>query len=128
MPWDTVVSKIRTIVNAKKPYAWTSMDQFLKHLHWGYYHEQCNYSNNAREYGGEYVQGEYTESDEIVEKVVGIDYLPAELDELELQSYTHGTGLNNHSNGTRGVSSRFGVLEDFAKLSISDKRHAVESC
>ncbi|KAK3839666.1 MAG: hypothetical protein J3R72DRAFT_492615 [Linnemannia gamsii] len=144
MPWDTVVSKIKTIVNAKKPYAWTSMDQFLKHLHWGYYHEQYNYSNGAEEYGGEYDQGEYYESDDIVEKLEGIDYHPDEQDEQELHAYSHGAGASNNinsqfspmsstaaisnGNNTLGASPGLAVLEDFAKLSVSDKRHAVESC
>lgn len=140
MPWDTVVSKIKTIVNAKKPYAWTSMDQFLKHLHWGYYNEQYNYSNSAEDYGGEYDQGEYYESDDIVEKVEGVDYIPDEQDEQELRAFAQlslsssssnstgqGVAINN-SNSTRGVSPGLGVLEDFANLSVSDKRRAVESC
>ncbi|OAQ35659.1 hypothetical protein K457DRAFT_489292 [Linnemannia elongata AG-77] len=140
MPWDTVVSKIKTIVNAKKPYAWTSMDQFLKHLHWGYYNEQYNYPNSAEDYGGEYDQGEYYESDDIVEKVEGVDYIPDEQDEQELRAFAQlslsstssnstgqGVAINN-SNSTRGVSPGLGVLEDFANLSVSDKRRAVESC
>jgi len=139
MPWDTVVSKIKTIVNAKKPYAWTSMDQFLKHLHWGYYNKQY-YSNGADEYSSEYDQGEYYESDDIVEKIEGVDYVPDEQDEQELRAFAqlslsssssntngHGAATNN-SNNTRGVSPGLGVLEDFAKLSVSDKRHIVESC
>lgn len=116
------------------------MDQFLKHLHWGYYNDQYNYSNSAEEYGGEYDQGEYYESDDIVEKVEGVDYIPDEQDEQELRAFAqlslsssssnstgHGAVINN-SNSTRGASPGLGVLEDFAKLSVSDKRRAVESC
>ncbi|KAG0209045.1 hypothetical protein BGX33_005869 [Mortierella sp. NVP41] len=144
MPWDTVVSKIKTIVNAKKSYAWTSMDQFLKHLHWGYYHEQYDYSNGAEGYGGEYDhQGDYYESDDIVEKVEGVDYHPDEQDERELRVFANGADVGHNSNihqqssssssSSTGVSNRdvspgLGVLDDFAKLSVSDKRHAVESC
>lgn len=95
-----------------------------------------------------YDQGEYYESDDVVEKVEGVDYYPDEQDEQELRAFAHSAGNNNHfpssspssntaghgvatnsnSNSNRGVSPGLGVLEDFAKLSVSDKRYAVESC
>ncbi|KAF9921930.1 hypothetical protein FBU30_008007 [Linnemannia zychae] len=148
MPWDTVVSKIKTIVNAKKPYTWTSMDQFLKHLHWGYYHEQYSYSNDAEAHGSGFDQEDYYESDDIVEKIEGVDYHPDEQDEQELHAFTqeasydrqtssaftsHGirqdVSINSTSiSNSKSIPPELGVLDDFAKLSVTDKRHAVESC
>ncbi|KAF9273930.1 hypothetical protein BGZ68_001085 [Mortierella alpina] len=122
MAWDTVVSKIKALVTAKKPYAWTGMDQFLKHLHWGYYQEQQQpydyypdggVSNYGQDYGG---YGEY-ESDEITQRIEGVDYHPDEQDEHEL-----GTRTVDSIQPNEDVK---GVAEVFAKMTVADKRQVV---
>ncbi|KAG0263811.1 hypothetical protein BG011_008011 [Mortierella polycephala] len=100
MPWEIVVSKVKTLVNAKKPYAWVGMDQFLKHLHWGHYQEQQSnydaygdegdYAEYGYEYGDEY---EYGGDDDTIRKVED-----AEVGE---------------------------VLDGFAKLTVADRSRTV---
>ncbi|KAI8601611.1 hypothetical protein EDD21DRAFT_102405 [Dissophora ornata] len=128
MHWDTVVSKIRTIVKAKKPYAWAGMDKFLQQLHWGHYQAQYDYSN-AEHSGGSYDDyGEY-DNDDIVERIEGVDYHADEQDEKELGSL-QGVGSSHQSTSTgSGVKaqdqSSQGVVDKFAKLTVADKRSVV---
>ncbi|KAF9193737.1 hypothetical protein BGZ51_002401 [Haplosporangium sp. Z 767] len=111
MPWETVVSKIKTLVNAKKPYAWVGMDQFLKHLHSGHYQEQQgyydaygdegDYAEYEYEYRNEY---EYGDDSSTIRKVDNVNYHPEE------QGQDVGVGK---------------VLDGFAKLTVADRDQAV---
>ncbi|KAF9115606.1 hypothetical protein BGX27_007185 [Mortierella sp. AM989] len=132
MPWNTVVSKIRTIVNAKKPYAWPGMNQFLNNLHWGHYQEQYGYSSEAG-YGEAYYDdyGEH-ENDDIVERVEGVDYHLDEQDDHEIGvfkecSLAHESSSNEGGVNTKGVSANQSVVDRFAELSVTDKRPVVKT-
>ncbi|CAO3566417.1 unnamed protein product [Mortierella alpina] len=122
MAWDTVVFKIKALVTAKKPYAWTGMDQFLKHLHWGYYQEQQQQydyypeegvAGYGQEAGG---YGDY-ESDEITQRIEGVDYHPDEQDEHELGTRTGDSRRPNESGKD--------IAEVFAQMTVADKRQVV---
>ncbi|KAG0201662.1 hypothetical protein BGX28_005579 [Mortierella sp. GBA30] len=125
MPWDMVVSKIKTLMIAKKPYAWTGMDQFLKHLHWGYYQEQQQYDYYPDE-GTEAFYGygyEEYENDDITERIEGVDYHPDKHDEYEL-----GTLTKQGDDPSSKEAKSTDVADTFAKMNVSDKRQVIQSC
>ncbi|KAG0350355.1 hypothetical protein BC939DRAFT_474314 [Gamsiella multidivaricata] len=133
MPWDTVVSKIRGIVTAKKPYIWSDMDQFLKQLHWGHYQVDYGYQDDASYGEGHYGDyGEY-ENDDIVERVEGVDYYPDEQDEREFGRF--GSDMQGTSTSTGGVKAaqKFeggsqdgrSLGDQFSKMTVADKRPVV---
>ncbi|KAG0325668.1 hypothetical protein BGZ99_000316 [Dissophora globulifera] len=130
MAWDTVVSKIKTVVTAKRPYAWTGMEQFLQQLHWGHYQTQYNYASEAGYGEGYYDEYAEYENDDIVERIEGVDYHRDEQDEEELGD------LDSDSHGYQSTSSSVGaesqdrlssqrVLEQFSKMTVADKRPVV---
>ncbi|KAG0024660.1 hypothetical protein BGZ80_011328 [Entomortierella chlamydospora] len=133
MPWDTVVSKIRTIVTAKKPYAWPGMDQFLNNLHWGHYQGGYGYSGEAGYDGAYYDDYGGYENDDIVEKVEGVDYHLDEQDDREIGAFEEGGQAHESSSNGAGVTKAQdasvgqNVVDRFADLSVADKRPAVKT-
>ncbi|KAF9941564.1 hypothetical protein BGZ67_004631 [Mortierella alpina] len=124
MAWDTVVFKIKALVTARKPYAWTGMDQFLKHLHWGYYQEQQQQYDCYPDGGGGVAgygqdDGGYgdCENDDITQRIEGVDYHPDEQDEHEL-----GTRTVDNRRPNESVKD---VAEVFAQMTVADKRQVV---
>ncbi|KAF8979989.1 hypothetical protein BGZ46_004782 [Entomortierella lignicola] len=125
MPWDTVVSKIRTIVNAKKPYAWQGMNQFLNNLHWGHYQGQYGYSNESGYGEGYYDDYAEYENDDIVERVEGVDYHLDEQDDKEIGAFDGGN--HDHKSSNNSEAKAQDVVDRFADLSVADKRPVVET-
>ncbi|KAG0278130.1 hypothetical protein BGZ95_004627 [Linnemannia exigua] len=126
MPWDAVVNKVKTLVLANKPQAWTGVDQFLKSLHWGHQEETSTSEQLDVE----------NDDDEIVEMVEGVDYYPDEEDEDELESFPEGEEFDHHYaaflqdvQDIHAGRHQHQVMGDFGKLSVTaDNRLAVESC
>ncbi|KAI1317042.1 hypothetical protein EDD11_009108 [Mortierella claussenii] len=112
MAWNTVVSKIRAIVTAKRPYAWSGMDHFLKQLHWGHYQEQYTYpgqdsygQNGQAGYYGDGFEDYDDNDDDIVERLEGVDYHPDEQDEKEFNGLSTSSSNSNHYQATFESSS-----------------------
>ncbi|KAI1315348.1 hypothetical protein EDD11_000956 [Mortierella claussenii] len=125
MPWDEVVSKIKTLVLAKKPHAWEGIDHFLQSLHWTPAHESMDPS---------VIAVDETEDDHIIEMVEGVDYYSDEDDEQELESFPEGEEYDQHFaaflqsvQDIQAGHTRF--ADDFGKLGVdADSRQIVESC
>ncbi|KAF9427174.1 hypothetical protein BGZ76_002440 [Entomortierella beljakovae] len=106
MAWDLVVSKIRAIVVAVKPYAWPDMEQFLNNLHWGHYQEQYEYETGyEEEYYDEY--GAYED-----DGAGGMGY------NLNEQSNIPKSSSSRKEEKSQGTSN---IEDNLAKLSVTDR-------
>ncbi|KAF9114287.1 hypothetical protein BGX27_011265 [Mortierella sp. AM989] len=118
MPWEQVVSKIKSLVLAKKPLAWDGVDQFLQSLHWAPQQQDVA----ADEFDAE--------DDHIIEMVEGVDYYSDEDDELE--SFPEGEEYDQHLTaflqGVQEIQAGHGFVQDFGKMGVTDNRQIVESC
>lgn len=140
MPWHTVVSKIKTLILAKKPYIWNDIDRFLQQLHWGHFQQQYHYSGataaTAYNEGGSSNNSSSDrqpvddDDDMVMEKVEGVDYVIDKLDDLELrtelaiESTSSQSSHQKHhpSEALQGAEDSPSTLEvaDFSKLTISE--------
>ncbi|GJJ75370.1 hypothetical protein EMPS_07728 [Entomortierella parvispora] len=134
MPWHTVVSKIKTLVLAKKPYTWNDVDRFLQQLHWGHFQQQYYYSGAtaAMAYNEESSSsgGALMEDDDelVMERVEGVDYVIDKLDDMELGTELESTPQGSHqkhfpppgiTQAAEDSPSALGVA-DFSEMSISE--------
>ncbi|KAF9898825.1 hypothetical protein BX616_003569 [Lobosporangium transversale] len=129
MPWDTVVSKIRAIITAKQPYAWSNMDYFLKQLHYGHFQAPSHYGYGQEVdfYDGDYYSGSYAD-DDIMEKVEGVDYHRNEQDEREFEAIYGSESFVSPTTNTQTKiqgQSQEAVVDKFSKMSVTDKRPTI---
>ncbi|KAF9996240.1 hypothetical protein BGZ65_008173 [Modicella reniformis] len=118
LPWQDVVTKIKTLVSAKKPQALPGVEQFLQSLH-------CISSANPGDMDAE------NDDDDILRMVEGVDYYPDE-DEEELGPHPEGEDYDQHFaaflQDVQEGQSAHNFADDFGKMAVTDSRHVVESC
>lgn len=130
LPWEEVVSKIKTLVVSKKPLAWSGVEQFLQSLHWV---PQQSYNTAATTSASvaEDMDGE-NDDDDILQMVEGVDYYPAEEDEEGQASFPEGEEYDQHYaaflQNVQDTQAAHNFANDFGKMAVADNRHVVESC
>ncbi|KAF9425086.1 hypothetical protein BGZ94_007859 [Podila epigama] len=122
LPWETVVERIKNIVQAKKPHAWSGIDHFLQTLH----------SAHTSAYDEALALEEDDDDEDVMEKIEGVDYLTDEMDEQELGEFPEGEDYDKHYaaflQDVQAIHSDRNVLDEFANLKVADNRPVVESC
>lgn len=113
LPWDAVVSKIKTLVQAKKPNAWAGIDEFLKSLH---------SAHNA----SPAFEDDLNDDDDVLEMIEGVDYLTDEMDEQELGEFPEGEDYDydqHYAAFLKDVQDHSGhnVLDEFANLNMDNQ-------
>ncbi|KAF9171203.1 hypothetical protein BGX21_004389 [Mortierella sp. AD011] len=118
MPWEQVVSKIKSLVMTKKPHAWDGIDQFLQGLHW---------APQQQDAATEELDAE-NEDDNIIEMVEGVDYYSDEDDEQELEGEEYDQHLDAFLQGVQEIQAGRNFAGDFSKMGVTDSRQIVETC
>ncbi|KAG0298797.1 hypothetical protein BGZ98_000065 [Dissophora globulifera] len=122
MPWDQVVKQIKGLVLAKKPQAWSGIDQFLQSLHWAPQHVGSASNDMDTE----------VEDDHVLEMIEGIDYYPDEDEETVLGAFPEGEEYDQHYaeflQGVQDIQAGPSFVNDFAKMGVAVGHQAVESC
>lgn len=121
LPWKEVVGKIKTLVMAKKPFAWPGVDQFLQSLHWA---PQPSYHTATATTGSS--AAEENDDDDILQMVEGVDYYADEdaLPEGEEYDQHYAAFLKN----VQDTKAAHNFTADFGKMAVTDNRHVVETC
>ncbi|KAF9210125.1 hypothetical protein BGZ49_005521 [Haplosporangium sp. Z 27] len=119
MPWDQVVSKIKSLVLSKKPHVWDDINQFLQSLHWAPQQQDVTTDELDAE----------NDDDNIIEMVEGVDYYSDEDDDQELEA--DGEEYDQHFaaflKGMQEIQTDHSFAEDFGKMGVNDSRQVIES-